>query len=621
MSRSFPIRVTGVALVVLVTATVTGAALAYFSTSGAGNASAKVNVLSAPTISGSTPGGGTVALTWSAVTAPGAGAVTYSVTRDGGQPGGDCPTSAPPASVTACTDSGVEVGAHIYTVTARWRSWSATSAPASANVTTGAATHFALVAASSSPAVGVADNLTITALDASDNTVTTYAGSHSLTFSGASKSPGGNAPTVSNSSGTVTAFGAATAIAFTSGVAKVSTSKNGVMKLYNAGATAITVSDGSISNPTALAVTVAPGAASKLSLAAPATVAGVADDLTTTALDTYGNTATTYTGLHSLTFSGAANSPGGTAPTIANSTGAATNFGAATAISFSAGVATVSESSNGEMKLYKSGTTSITASDGSISTASALSVTVTAAAAVELSLVAASITPTAGASDNLTTTALDTYGNTATTYTGSHSLTFSGAANSPGGNAPTVSNSSGTATAFGAATAIAFTSGVARVSSSKNGVMKLYNAGATAIAVSDGSISNPTALAVTVAATSASKLAFTNVAISAGSASSPCLFTCTVTGLGNSGVITATVSVTDTYGNTVTALGGGHSVKVTTSAGTISGGSLAISSSGAAESTTQFTFTAQASSSYSDKITAATSAGTTYTSASVTASR
>ena len=41
-----------------------------------------------------------------------------------------------------------------------------------------------------------------------DATVTTYTGSHSLVFSGASSSPGGNAPTVANSSGSAIAFGA-----------------------------------------------------------------------------------------------------------------------------------------------------------------------------------------------------------------------------------------------------------------------------------------------------------------------------------------------------------------------------------------------------------------------------
>jgi len=211
------------------------------------------------------------------------------------------------------------------------------------------------------------------------------------------------------------------------------------------------------------------------------------------------------------------------------------------------------------MRLYKSGSSNIKVSDGSISS-SATTVAVSAAAATELSLTAASTTPTAGASDNLTATALDDYGNTDTSYTGSHNLTFSGAATSPSGSAPTVANSSGEATAFGNTTVINFTSGVAKVSSSKNGVMKLYRAEAAEISVSDGSMANGSGL------------------------------------------------------------GKGHAVKVTSGGGTIGGGTLAIPSSGVAESSTGFTYTSRASGSFTDTITAATSEGTSYTSATATAS-
>lgn len=624
MRRTGPLRVAGIVLAVMLSSVLAGGALAYFSTSGVGSALAAVKALSAPTISAATPGGGAVTLTWGAVTAPGPGTVTYSVKRDGGEVGGSCPGTAEPESVLTCIDGGVAIGNHSYTVTARWRSWSATSSSSAAKVTFGEATDLALTAASTTPGVGVADNLTITALDEAGNTVTTYASSHSLIFSGASKSPGPpvTAPTVANSSGTATAFGSATAITFTKGVATVASSKNGVMKLYAAGTASITVSDGSISDETPLAVTVAPGSATKLSLAAATTTptAGVADNLTTTALDSYGNTATTYTGSHSLTFSGAANSPNGTVPTITSSAGTATNFATAMAITFSAGVATVSGSNNGAMKLYKVGATSITASDGTLS-ASALAFTVAASTATQFTLVAASKTPAASAADSLTTTALDAYGSTATTYTGSHNLTFSGASLSPGGTSPTVADSAGTAINFGLPTAIAFTNGIATVSSTKNGVMKLYKAETAAISVSDGSISSPAAASVTVAATTAAKLAFTSVAISAGSLGSPCLFTCTATDLGNSGTFAANVSVTDAYGNTATAVGTGHTVSVTATGGTITGGSLTIASTGVADSTTRFTYTSKSAGTFGDKITAAKLAGTTYTSATAETSR
>ena len=58
----------------------------------------------------------------------------------------------------------------------------------------------ALTAATTTPAAGDADNLTITARDVYGNIATAYTGSKSLTFSGAATSPGANKPTVANSS-------------------------------------------------------------------------------------------------------------------------------------------------------------------------------------------------------------------------------------------------------------------------------------------------------------------------------------------------------------------------------------------------------------------------------------
>jgi hypothetical protein len=620
--RPVPTRIAAIVLAAVLAA-VSGTAVAYFTTSGVGSASASVADLSVPAISAANPAaGGTVSLTWGAVTPPGSGSVTYYITRDGGAPAGTCPTAASPAAVTTCTDSGLAVGTHIYTVTAKWRSWTETSATKSANVTIGPAAYFTISAASSTPAAGAADNLTITAKDANNSTVTTYTGSHNLTFSGASSSPSGTAPTVINSAGTAIAFGSATALNFTSGVASVASSKNGVMKLYAAGAATISASEGSISTTPGLAVTVSPAALSKFALAAASTtpIAGAADNLTTTAQDTYGNTVTTYTGSHNLVFSGASASSGGNVPTVSDATGTAIAFGTATPITFSAGVASASGSLNGEMRLYKSGATNVKVTESAITSAN-VAITVSPAAAAKFSLAAASTTPIAGAADNLTTTAQDTYGNTATAYTGSHNLVFSGATASPSGTAPTVVNSAGTAVAFGSATALTFTSGVASVASSKNGVMKLNRAGAASIAVTEGSISTGTPLAVTVSPAAAARLALSSVTISAGVLGSPCLFTCTVTGLGNSGTLKAKVAVTDSLGNTVSALGSGHSVSVTANGGVITGGALTIESTGPAESSTQFTYTAPATGAFTNTITAAKSAGTVYTSATATASQ
>src|SRR5689334_13809667 len=465
-------RLAGITAFMALLAALSGSALAYFTTTGLGSASAGVSKLSAPTITAATPAvGGTVALTWSTVTAPDLGIVTYAVSRNGGKPAGDCPSAASPTSVTTCTDSGLQAGSYSYVVTAKWRSWTAESSTSSAKITIGAADHLTITATSTTPTAGAADNLTITAKDSAGATVTTYTGSHSLTFAGAPASPSGTKPTVADSGGTAVNFGSATALNFSSGVASVTSSKNGVMKLYASGKSSIEASDGSISTTEAPTVTVAPAAASKLALTASTTTpnAGAVDNLTTTAQDTYGNTTPSYTGSHSLTYTGASASPTGNTPTVTDSGGAEVAFGTATATTFSAGVASVSGNANGAMRLYKSGAATIKVSDGTFS--GTLATTTAAGSAVSLSLAAATTTPVAAASDNLTTTALDVYGNTATAYTGDHNLTFAGASASPNGTLPTVVNSSGTAVNFGTATALNFTSGVASVTSSKNGVM------------------------------------------------------------------------------------------------------------------------------------------------------
>ncbi|MGC2373628.1 MAG: hypothetical protein WA484_07115, partial [Solirubrobacteraceae bacterium] len=243
---------------------------------------------------------------------------------------------------------------------------------------------------------------------------------------------------------------------------------------------------------------------------------------------------------------------------------------------------------------------------------------------------AASIAPTAGEADNLTITALDVFGNTATTYTGSHNLTFGGAGNSPNANKPTVANNTGVAKSFATATAITFTNGVAATVGASNGVMILYKAESVSVTVTAGAVTNGAGLPVTVATGSPVRLAWTFVTVSAGTLSSPCLFTCTVTTLGNAGTFTANVSVTDSSGNTVSGLGAGHTVTVSTpSSGAGSGGSFTEPSAGTAvtlimggvgmaDSTVQLTFKAQSGVWASDTMTAQTLAGTSYTNATAT---
>lgn len=600
------------ALLAALIVAVGGSALAYFSSAGSGSASAAVTKLTAPTISAATPAaGGTVTLTWGAVTAPGAGSVTYFVTRDGGNPAGTCPTAAAPTTVTTCKDSGVAIGEHTYRVTALWETWTAVGGTKAANVTVGETTKFTISGSTATPAAGGSVNLTITAKDANDSTVTTYTGSHSLVFSGASSSPANNAPTVANSAGTAVAFGSATALAFTAGVATITSStKNGVLKIYKEGTANVVASEGSVTTPAPLALTVSPAAASKYVLAAASATpaAGASDDLTITAQDTYGNTATGHTGSHSLVFSGASASPGGNLPTVTNSSGTEIAFGSATAIEFNAGIAVAGEGVGGSMKLVKSGSTSVKATEGAITTPTAVVVTVSPGAAAKLVLTSSTATPVAAANFNLTTTAQDAYGNTATAYAGAKSIVFSGASASPSGALPTVVNNAGTAVAFGSATALTFTAGVATVASMKNGYAKLSKAGATSVSATDGTLTTPSPLALTVSVGSASKLAFSELAVSAGSIGSPCFFTCTITALGNSGTVKARLIVTDSVGNTVSNVGTGKNVNVTvTAGGTISGSPLAIAATGPAVSATEFTYTAPVSGAFSHTITAALS--------------
>ena len=113
----------------------------------------------------------------------------------------------------------------------------------------------------STTAGATASTITITALDANNNTVTSYAGAKNLTFSGANPSPAPNntVPTVNT-----TAFGTATSITFTNGVA------TGAMLLYLAETATISVTDGTYTSGTGvLTVTVAAAAQSAISRVTP----------------------------------------------------------------------------------------------------------------------------------------------------------------------------------------------------------------------------------------------------------------------------------------------------------------------------------------------------------------
>lgn len=131
------VRRGGLAVVALIACVLFGAgtALAYWPAAGAGNTTAAVGTLAAPT-NVSVPAMSTpdVSVSWTAS----AGAVTptgYYVTRITGSTAlfacGSSPAA--PIAATACTDTSVPPGTHRYVVTAVHLSWSASSA-ASADV-------------------------------------------------------------------------------------------------------------------------------------------------------------------------------------------------------------------------------------------------------------------------------------------------------------------------------------------------------------------------------------------------------------------------------------------------------------------------------------------------------
>jgi hypothetical protein len=131
---NFVTRRRTLALVLIAALAASTAAWAYWAANSSGSATGKVGALSAPTLASATGGAESTTLSWSSVNALGSGSVKYYVSRDGSTPGGSCPSSSAPSTVTSCTDTGVSPGGHSYTVTAVWRSWSATSAPRSATV-------------------------------------------------------------------------------------------------------------------------------------------------------------------------------------------------------------------------------------------------------------------------------------------------------------------------------------------------------------------------------------------------------------------------------------------------------------------------------------------------------
>ncbi len=183
---------------------------------------------------------------------------------------------------------GASAGAQ--TLSASLTTGSVTAATIAATATAGAATRF-VVSGTSTQVSGATQTVTITAKDAGGNTATSYAGAKSITMGGASTAPGGQKPTTAG-----TAFGTATTVTFSNGIATVP------IVLATAETAKLTVSDGSISAATAdqLTVTVTAGAATQLAIVR--NIAGASSGLpfvtqpVVALQDANGNTAATNNG-------------------------------------------------------------------------------------------------------------------------------------------------------------------------------------------------------------------------------------------------------------------------------------------------------------------------------------
>ena len=207
------------------------------------------------------------------------------------------------------------------TLTATPTTGSATAATITATGIASTATKLVL-SGTGTQVAGATQTVTVTAKDANGNTATTYTGAKSLTFSGAATAPGGQKPTAGG-----TAFGTATSVTFTNGVATLP------LVLNKAEGAKVSISDGLVSTATAdqLSVAVAPGAATQIALttSAAGAVAGAAfaTQPVVAIRDAVGNDVTTATGVVTMTVSGGAATVGTATATVVNGIATFTSVG------------------------------------------------------------------------------------------------------------------------------------------------------------------------------------------------------------------------------------------------------------------------------------------------------
>jgi hypothetical protein len=255
------------------------------------------------------------------------------------------------------------------------------------------ATHFSVVAATATPFAGVPFNVTVTALDASGQTVATYSGT--VQFSSSSGKP------VQPSSGML-----------------INGRGTFSVTLSTSGSQTISVSDAGSLSGTSPMLAVSVDAATQLSVSAPANAtAGTAFTFTVTARDASNNVVTTYSGTVHITSS----DPQAALPANATLTNGMGTF------------QVTMKTANGE---------TVTATDTATPsiTGSSTGINVGPGAATKLS-VTAPTTASAGIQFGLTLIAYDPYGNVATGYTGMVHFTITDAQVVPPANAALPSGS------------------------------------------------------------------------------------------------------------------------------------------------------------------------------------
>jgi hypothetical protein len=352
---------------------------------------------------------------------------------------------------------------------------------ASSTIVVAASAAFALkVTGFPSPTTaGVFQAFTVTAIDTFGNVAKSYAGVvHFSSSDGAASLPANHGLTLG-----VKAFSAA---------------------LSTAGSQTITATDtvtGSIDG-TSNTITVNPAPASHFVVSAPGTAtAGNATGVTVTAEDPFGNVDTSYAGSKTVAFTGPSSSPNATAPTYPATVG------------FSAGVG------NASVSLFDAQSTTLTATQGSVSGTSS-SIVVTAAAASQLAVTAP---PSATAGDAMTVSVSgeDPYGNVDMTYAGTRTVAFAGPSSSPDATAPIYPAN------------VSFSAGVGTAS------VTLFDAQSTTLTATQGPIAGVSNV----------------IAVAAGTASS-----FAVTGFPSQTIAGAshafTVTALDSFGNTATSYAG-----------------------------------------------------------------